>query len=118
MRIDDLFENEFSFNNNDEILLVIDRLSANRDEDTINRLGDSIQTAFYEGNGELVVKTYDKETTSYHFSNRFELDGIEFEEPSEHLFTFNNPVGACPKCEGFGSVIGIDEDLVISYNFV
>ncbi len=113
VRIDDLFENEFSFNNNDEILLVIDRLSANRDEDTINRLGDSIQTAFYEGNGELVVKTYDKETTSYHFSNRFELDGIEFEEPSEHLFTFNNPVGACPKCEGFGSVIGIDEDLVI-----
>lgn len=97
-----------------EMLLVIDRLSASDDEDTLGRLADSIQTAFYEGKGECLVKVYEGSTTTVHeFSNKFELDGIEFELPTEHMFTFNNPVGACPECEGFGNVIGIDEDLVI-----
>ncbi|MBR8534617.1 excinuclease ABC subunit UvrA [Carboxylicivirga sediminis] len=97
-----------------EMLLVIDRLSASDDEDTLGRLADSIQTAFYEGKGECFVKVYEGSTTTVHeFSNKFELDGIEFELPTEHMFTFNNPVGACPECEGFGNVIGIDEDLVI-----
>ncbi|MCU4176542.1 excinuclease ABC subunit UvrA [Carboxylicivirga sp. N1Y90] len=96
------------------INLVIDRISYSNDEDTINRLADSVQTAFYEGKGECALKIFNgNETTLVNFNNRFELDGIEFEEPGEHLFSFNNPVGACPKCEGFGNVIGIDEDLVI-----
>lgn len=97
------------------INLVIDRISVNQDDaDNNSRIADSIQTAFFEGRGECMVKIFTNDTVSTSvFSNRFEADGITFEEPSEHMFTFNNPVGACPKCEGFGSVIGIDEDLVI-----
>jgi len=114
-RIDQLLESkELITDQCQQIYLVIDRLSANKDEDTLSRLADSIQTAFYEGKGECIVKVYTDITHTIHpFSNKFELDGIEFEIPSEHMFTFNNPVGACPKCEGFGNVIGIDEDLVI-----
>jgi len=114
-RIDDLLENQQTKEEHcQQIYLVIDRLSASHDEDTQSRLADSVQTAFYEGKGECLIKVYsDKSTTSHPFSNKFELDGMEFEIPSEHLFTFNNPVGACPQCEGFGNVIGIDEDLVI-----
>ncbi len=94
--------------------LVIDRATASKDEDNLSRLADSIETAFFEGKGECIVKIFEKKgVDTHHFSNRFELDGIQFEEPNEHLFTFNNPIGACPKCEGFGNVIGIDEDLVI-----
>ncbi len=94
--------------------LVIDRATADDSEDNLSRLADSVETAFFEGNGECLVRMFEKEGDSTTlFSNRFELDGIEFEEPSEHMFTFNNPVGACPTCEGFGSVIGIDKDLVI-----
>ncbi len=94
--------------------LVIDRATASKEEDNLSRLADSIETAFFEGKGECIVKVYDKDKVEgHHFSNKFELDGIEFEEPSEHMFAFNNPVGACSTCEGFGSVIGIDEDLVI-----
>ncbi len=97
----------------DTVYIVIDRLTADtQSEENQNRLADSIQTAFFEGRGICVVENADtNEETS--FSNRFEEDGIEFEEPSVHLFSFNNPFGACPKCEGFGSIIGIDEDLVI-----
>jgi len=97
------------------INLVIDRVSVNQDDaDNNSRIADSVQTAFFEGRGECLVKIFTNNTVSTSvFSNRFEADGITFEEPSEHMFTFNNPVGACPKCEGFGSVIGIDEDLVI-----
>ncbi len=97
------------------INLVIDRVSVNyNDADNNSRIADSVQTAFFEGRGECMVKIFTNNTVSTSvFSNRFEADGITFEEPSEHMFTFNNPVGACPKCEGFGSVIGIDEDLVI-----
>jgi excinuclease ABC subunit A len=96
--------------------IVVDRLSATiADEDQENRLADSIQTAFFEGHGSCIIENFStKEERS--FSNRFEAEGQEFEEPSVHLFSFNNPYGACPKCEGFGSVIGVDEDLVIPDN--
>ena len=115
VRIDEILEKQDQMSTScKEINLVIDRLSASDDEDTLSRLADSVQTAFYEGKGECFVKTYGENGTyTKSFSNKFELDGIEFEIPSEHMFTFNNPVGACPECEGFGNVIGIDEDLVI-----
>jgi len=93
--------------------LVIDRISTRKeDEENDARLADSIQLAFAEGNGYCRI-LYPTAADSTTFSNRFELDGIEFVEPSEHFFTFNNPFGACTTCEGFGSVIGIDENLVI-----
>ena len=93
--------------------LIIDRVAVKSDdEDLKTRLADSIQTAFYEGHGECTVWNADEDSL-HSFSNRFEADGITFDEPSEHLFSFNNPFGACPKCEGYGSIIGIDEDLVI-----
>ncbi len=95
--------------------LVIDRIRVTHDEKELEaRIADSVQTAFYEGNGYLKVsyETEDKKQTA-DFSHRFELDGIQFEEPSVNLFTFNNPYGACKRCEGFGNIIGIDEKLVI-----
>ena len=91
---------------------MVDRIITKNDEDYLNRLADSIQTSFYEGKGELFIEELDT-NKRYHFSNKFELDGISFLEPNPHLFSFNNPYGACPKCEGYGDVIGIDEDLVI-----
>ncbi|MEW6468346.1 MAG: excinuclease ABC subunit UvrA [Bacteroidota bacterium] len=96
--------------------IVIDRITVNRqDEDNLNRIADSVQTAFYEGEGDLTIEPVDDgaKLKPRDFSNRFELDGMSFEEPSVHFFSFNNPLGACRTCEGFGSVIGIDEDLVI-----
>lgn len=94
--------------------LVIDRVEVKNDEDTQSRIADSIQTAFYEGHGECILKAFlNGDTISKAFSNLFKADGIEFEEPTVHMFSFNNPVGACPTCEGYGKVIGIDEDLVI-----
>jgi excinuclease ABC subunit A len=97
----------------DKLEIVIDRLTADlTNEENQNRLADSVQTAFFEGRGYCVIQDVSS-NTSIQFSNRFEEDGAEFEEPSIHLFSFNNPFGACPKCEGFGNVIGIDEDLVI-----
>ncbi|MCX6231422.1 MAG: excinuclease ABC subunit UvrA [Bacteroidetes bacterium] len=97
------------------ISILIDRVVINKeDEDLNSRLADSIQTAFFEGEGECTIKTIiDEISSKTKFSNRFELDDIIFEEPSVNLFSFNNPYGACKCCEGFGSVIGIDEDLVI-----
>lgn len=95
-----------------EVWLVVDRMSASTDEDTLVRMADSAQVAFHEGNGLCMVKNAETEEETL-FSNLFEADGITFEEPSVNLFTFNNPVGACKTCEGFGSVIGIDENLVI-----
>lgn len=93
--------------------LIIDRAVVRKDdEDNDTRLADSIQTAFFEGHGECRIHWVERNETA-EFSNKFESDGITFEEPSLHLFSFNNPYGACPKCEGFGNVIGIDEDLVI-----
>nr|WP_319569806.1 excinuclease ABC subunit UvrA [uncultured Draconibacterium sp.] len=113
-RIDELVKAESNDFCNGNCNLVIDRAAVKHDEDTQSRLADSVQTAFFEGHGECLVKIYTKEgTESKSFSNRFEADGIEFEEPTVHMFSFNNPVGACPTCEGYGKVIGIDEDLVI-----
>jgi excinuclease ABC subunit A len=97
------------------IYLLIDRFVTNPDdEDFLTRVADSAQTAFYEGEGacELVFYTNEIKQTA-NFNNKFEADGITFEEPSINFFSFNNPYGACPTCEGFGSVIGIDEDLVV-----
>lgn len=97
----------------EDLQLVIDRAVVKKgDEDQDNRMADSIQTAFYEGHGVLRLILSDFSETAT-FSNAFEADGMTFEEPSLHLFSFNNPYGACKTCEGFGSVIGIDEDLVI-----
>lgn len=153
-KIDDFIETNFS--ENEQIYIVVDRLTVRpEDEDNENRISDSVQTAFYEGEGECVIEIINEELgirnekitdskfqisnsgkgkkvkaatkksdsgnlkseisnlKSRTFSNKFELDGITFEEPSIHFFSFNNPVGACKRCEGFGSVIGIDEDLVI-----
>ncbi len=111
--IEDLLK-EGKVKNSKHYHLVIDRAIAAKTEDNQSRLADSIETAFFEGKGTCFVKFFLEEgVKEYQFSNKFELDGIEFEEPSEHMFTFNNPVGACSKCEGFGNVIGIDEDLVI-----
>jgi excinuclease ABC subunit A len=96
----------------ENIHLVVDRIIVKDEEDFYNRLADAIQMGFFEGKGECFVeKLSDK--TSRHFSNKFELDNIKFLEPNIHLFSFNNPYGACPKCEGYGDVIGIDEDLVV-----
>lgn len=98
---------------NDELLeLVVDRIIIQHDEDFFNRLADATQTAFFEGKGVCVIENLG-DNSRKEFSNKFELDGITFLEPNTHLFSFNNPYGACPTCEGYGSVIGIDEDLVI-----
>lgn len=95
-----------------DFYLVIDRIIVKDDEDFYNRLGDAIQTAFFEGKGECILEDT-KGNQQTIFNNRFELDGIQFLEPNTHLFSFNNPYGACPNCEGYGNVIGIDEDLVV-----
>ncbi len=94
---------------------MIDRIKLDKeDHDLPARIADSVQTAFYEGEGSCLVDYEQKQKTkTATFSNKFELDGITFEEPSVNMFTFNNPYGACKACEGFGSIIGIDEDLVI-----
>lgn len=97
-----------------KVYLVIDRLKNSFNEDTLSRVRDSLSTAFYEGNKTAIIKIFDTEKTFMKsFSKDFEADGLQFEEPSQHLFSFNSPLGACPKCEGFGKVIGVDEDLVI-----
>ncbi len=98
-----------------DLKIVVDRLViSSENEELSSRLADSVQTAFYEGNGKCFVEVFTgKGMETHEFSNRFELDGITFEEPSVNLFSFNNPYGACKKCEGFGSIIGIDENLVI-----
>lgn len=107
LRIDDAIteiDKEFS--------LVVDRIISKDDEDFYNRLANAVDTAFFEGKGDCIIEELET-GTQIPFSNKFELDGIKFLEPNVHLFSFNNPYGACPKCEGYGDVIGIDEDLVI-----
>lgn len=108
-RIDEFPADDF---NGDTLFLVVDRIVVKNEEDFYNRLGDAVQTAFFEGKGICYIENLSDETTT-EFSNKFELDGISFLEPNTHLFSFNNPYGACPTCEGYGNVIGIDEDLVI-----
>ena len=94
------------------IYLVIDRLSVDSSKDTLTRLTDSCETAFYEGDGNMQLMILPAKLT-YDFSTRFEADGMRFEEPNDNMFSFNSPLGACPTCEGFGRIIGIDEKLVI-----
>ncbi len=118
VRIEDVLDNKELLlkieNNISDCFIVIDRLSAGNSQEIKTRLSDSADTAFYEGNGTCLLRFYSTEgNTLLEFSNRFEADGIKFEEPTEQLFSFNSPLGACPVCEGYGKVIGIDESLVI-----
>ncbi len=108
MRIDELDNSKLP----KDLLLVIDRVITKDDEDFYNRLADAAQIAFYEGKGELFIENLNTGKTRA-FNNRFEADGMLFTEPNVHLFSFNNPFGACPTCEGYGDVIGIDQELVI-----
>lgn len=109
VRLDEIEQHSLD---NKDILLIIDRIVVKEEEEFYNRLADAIQTAFYEGKGECYLQELNSDT-KFTFSNNFELDGITFLEPNIHLFSFNNPYGACPKCEGYGNVIGIDEELVV-----
>jgi len=97
---------------NHDFFLVIDRVVVSHNEDFYHRLADAVQTAFFEGNGSCIFETVNNNKQTL-FNNKFELDGLQFLEPNVHLFSFNNPYGACPNCEGYGNVIGIDADLVI-----
>ena len=108
VRIDELEGKSFP----KKIDLVIDRIITKDEEDFYNRLADAVEIAFFEGKGELYIETLSSNKIT-EFNNRFEADGMVFMEPNVHLFSFNNPYGACPTCEGYGDVIGIDEDLVI-----
>ena len=113
VRIDDYLADPSSVSPHpSDLYLVIDRLSVDDAKDVVSRIIDSAETAFYEGQGELRLMIYPSGIT-YDFSMRFEADGITFEEPSDQLFSFNSPAGACPECQGFGKIIGIDEHLVI-----
>ncbi|MCK9158923.1 MAG: excinuclease ABC subunit UvrA [Bacteroidaceae bacterium] len=107
--------NEYTPQKGDMIYLLVDRMTVSHTKDSISRLSDSAETSMYEGNGTCILRFYLPEgTTEMHtFSTKFEADGITFEEPNEQMFSFNSPLGACPKCEGFGKIIGIDEHLVI-----
>ena len=115
VRIDDYLADistQTSENTQHPLYLVIDRLSVDDAKDAVSRLVDSAETAFYEGHGELRLM-FQPSNICYDFSMHFEADGITFEEPSDQMFSFNSPAGACPECQGFGKVIGIDEHLVI-----
>lgn len=113
VRIEDFSEEKKSNpdKKNPEVYLLVDRLVTGNDTETLDRAADSVNIAFEEGHNECVIDAGDGEVR--HFSRRFELDGIRFELPTPHFFNFNSPYGACPVCEGFGTIIGIDEDLVI-----
>ena len=111
VQIEDVIENKNNFPPTD-IFILIDRLSVDDTTDTVSRINDSVETAFYEGDGSCRLVFFPSNIT-YDFSDKFEADGIRFEEPNDNMFSFNSPIGACPVCEGFGNVIGIDEKLVI-----
>lgn len=96
----------------DDIYILIDRLSVDDSSDTISRINDSVETAFFEGDGSCRI-VFIPSNITYDFSDKFEADGMRFEEPTDNMFSFNSPIGACPVCEGFGNIIGIDEKLVI-----
>jgi excinuclease ABC subunit A len=112
LRVEEALAQIRNYQNIEDILILIDRTSIiHDDEDNQYRMADSIQTAFFEGHGSCIVEILGNQIRT--FSDRFELDGMVFEEPSVNLFSFNNPYGACKRCEGFGKILGIDEDLVI-----
>lgn len=100
-------------NAREDMLLIIDRIVADGEKSTANRLADSVQTAFFEGEGECIVYCPNQQTQYTTFSQHYEMDGITFMEPSEHLFDFNSPLGACTRCGGTGMIHGIDRDLVV-----
>jgi excinuclease ABC subunit A len=108
LRIDEALDEKLK----KDIFLVVDRIIVKHEDDFYNRLADAIETAFFEGKGTCLIETLSTRNR-VEFNNKFELDGMTFLEPNVHLFSFNNPYGACPKCEGYGDVIGIDEDLVV-----
>ncbi len=95
-----------------DLYMLIDRMVVDRSKDAVSRLTDSVETALFEGDGECLLRIYPARTL-HHFSVRFEADGMQFEEPHDNMFSFNSPLGACPECEGFGRVVGIDESLVV-----
>ena len=106
---------EYQYREGDVVFLMIDRMVASDEKESVSRLTDSVETAMYEGDGACMLRFYrsDGSTSLYRFSTKFEADGITFEEPNDQMFSFNSPLGACPTCEGFGRIIGIDEHLVI-----
>lgn len=106
---------DYAYNEADTIYLLIDRMSCDDSKDSISRLTDSAETAMYEGDGACLLRFYtaDGETRLHSFSTKFEADGITFIEPTDQMFSFNSPIGACPVCEGFGKIVGIDEHLVV-----
>ncbi|WP_231463489.1 excinuclease ABC subunit UvrA [Pedobacter sp. Leaf132] len=108
--LDDADFKDIELTDDKTVQILIDRIVTNHEEETLSRLADSVQTAFFEGKGDTYVEVQGK---TKHFTDRFELDGMRFEEPTPNFFSFNNPYGACKRCEGYGNVIGIDEDLVI-----
>ena len=106
---------EYAWKEGDVVFLLVDRMAVSKEKESISRLTDSVETALYEGDGACMLRFYraDGSTSLYRFSSKFEADGITFEEPNDQMFSFNSPLGACPECEGFGRIIGIDEHLVI-----
>jgi len=110
VRIDDALKQNIKSDKN--LFLVVDRIVFKNDEDFLNRLADAVGATFFEGVGTCIIESLSNKKQTI-FNNKFELDGMSFLEPNAHLFSFNNPYGACPKCEGYGDVIGIDDDLVI-----
>lgn len=114
-RIEDFVETLPDIDNakeHDDIYIIIDRMAVDDSREIISRIIDSCETAFYEGHGTCRILLIPSNIT-YDFSTRFEADGMTFEEPNDNMFSFNSPLGACPACEGFGNVMGIDERLVI-----
>lgn len=114
VRLDEFLQLEADLINQfatEDVLLIIDRIVVKDTDEFYNRLGDAVETAFFEGKGTCFIRALAGDT-QHEFSNRFELDGLAFLEPNIHLFSFNNPYGACPTCDGYGNVIGIDEELV------
>lgn len=113
-KIENILEDEtvsdVTLSADDQVFILIDRVVIAKDDETLSRIADSAQTAFFEGKGDCYVEHNGE---SHFFCDRFELDGLKFEEPTPNFFSFNNPYGACKRCEGYGNVIGIDEDLVI-----
>lgn len=115
IRIEDFLKQTPAEDKKQNIYLLVDRMTADDSKDSISRLIDSAETAMYEGDGSCLLRFYsaDGSTQLFSFSTKFEADGIKFEEPNDQMFSFNSPIGACPECEGFGKVIGIDEHLVV-----
>ncbi|MEN2400140.1 excinuclease ABC subunit UvrA [Flavobacterium sp. MC2016-06] len=112
IRLDEFAASDLHQFDNKDILLIIDRIVVKEEEEFYNRLADAVQTAFFEGKGICYLQELNADK-KFSYSNNFELDGITFLEPNVHLFSFNNPYGACPVCEGYGNIIGIDSDLVV-----